>query len=66
MKKSQCLEKVNNSTENLQTTLKHYLVHLDLSLKLYAKYQDPSLRGSSDILFTRLFLYKKRMSKNRE
>ena len=24
----------------------------------YAKYQDPSKRGSSDILFTRLFLYK--------
>ena len=24
----------------------------------YAKYQDPSKRGSSNILFTRLFLYK--------
>ena len=27
-------------------------------LESHAKYQDPSLGGSSDVLFTRLFLYK--------
>ena len=30
------------------------------------KYQDPSLSGSKDILFTRLFLYKMPMSEKEE
>ena len=37
-------------------------VRLHLGLYLYAKYQNPSQSGSSDILFTRLFLYKMPMS----
>ena len=41
------------------------LKHPQLSLTLYAKYQDPNLSCSSDILFTRLFLYKMCMSKKR-
>ena len=56
----------NNSTENLQNMFKSLSVHLHLSLKLYAKYEDPSLSGSSDILFTRLSLYKMLMSEKEE
>ena len=55
-----CPQKGSNSTENLRKSFKIQSVHLHLSLYLhvYAKYQDPSQSGSSDILFTRLFLYK--------
>ena len=53
-----CPKKGNNSTQNLQNRFKIQSLHLHLGLYLYAKYQDPSQRGSSDILFTSLFLYK--------
>ena len=42
------------------------IIHLNLGLYLYAKYQDPSKNGSSDILFTRLFLYKMPVSEKGE
>ena len=54
--------KENNSTENLRNRFKSKSVHLHFSLYLYAKYQDPSQSGSSDILFIRFFLYKMPMS----
>ena len=57
-----CLKKGNNSTENLQNRFKSQSLHLHLNLHLYAKYQNPSRSGSSDILFTRLFLYQMPMS----
>ena len=41
-------------------------VHLHLGLYLYAKYQDPSQSGSSDILFTKLSLYKMLVSEKGE
>ena len=53
-----CPKKGNNSTKNLRNRFKIYSVYLHFSLYLYAKYQDPSHSGSSDILFTRLFLDK--------
>ena len=53
-----CRKKGNNSTENLRNRFNSYSLHLHFNLESYAKYQDPSLSGSSDILFTRLFLYK--------
>ena len=52
--------------KNLRNRFKIQSVHLHFSLYLYAKYQDPSQSGSSDILFTRLFLYKMPMSKKGE
>ena len=51
-------KKRSNSIENLRNRLKIELNYLHFGLYLYAKYKDPSLKGSSDILFTRLFLYK--------
>ena len=57
-----CPKKGNNSTENLRNKFKSSSVHLHLDLYLYVKYQDPSQICSSDILFTRLFLYKMPMS----
>ena len=55
-----------NSTENLQNIPKSQCVHLHFIFKLYTKYQDPSSSGSSDILFTRLSLYKRHMSEKGE
>ena len=52
--------------ENLQIRFKIQSVHLHLSLYLYTKYQVPNQIGFSDILFTRLFLYKKPMFEKRE
>ena len=49
--------------QNFRNRCKIYSVHLHLGLYLYAKYQDPSQSGSSDILSTRLFLYKMPVSK---
>ena len=43
-----------------------WTVHLHLGQYLYAKYQDPSQSCSSDILFTRLFLYKMPVSEKGE
>ena len=65
-----CPENGSNSTENLRnvrrtgvTQPKIYgigsklkSVHPHLGLSLYAKYQDPSQSGSSDIFFTRFFI----------
>ena len=48
-----------------QNKFKIESIHLHLGLYLYAKYQDPFLSGSSDILFTRLFIYKMPMSDKR-
>ena len=59
-----CPKKGNNSTENLRNKFKIKSVHPHLSLYFYAKYQDPSHSGSSDILFTSLFLYKMPMFEN--
>ena len=59
-----CPKKGSNSTENLRNKFKIQSVHLHLGLYLYAKYQDPSQSGSSDILFTRLFLTKCLCPKN--
>ena len=55
-----CPKKGNNSTENLRNRFKSISVHLHLDLYLYAKYQDPCLSGSSDILFTRLFIHSRK------
>ena len=52
------LKKGSNSTKNLWNRFKRQSVYLHLGLYLYAKYQDPSQSGSSEILFTR-FLYTK-------
>ena len=52
-----CPKRGNNSTGNVRNIFKIESVHLHLNLYLHAKYQDPSQSGSSDILFTRLFLY---------
>ena len=52
--------------ENLQNRFKSYSAHLHLGLYLYAMYQDPSQSGSSDILFTRLVLYKMPISEKGE
>ena len=61
-----CLKKGINSSEKLLNMFKSESVHLNLGLYLYAKYQDPSESGSSDILFTRLFLYKMPVSEKGE
>ena len=53
-----CLKKGNKPTKNFRIGSKVNQFHLYLGLLLYAKYQDPSQTGSSDILFTRLFQYK--------
>ena len=53
-----CPKKGSNSTEYLRNKFKIQSGHLHLGLYLYAKYQNPSQIRSSDILFTRLFLYK--------
>ena len=53
-----CLKKGNKPTKNFRNRFKSLSVHLYLGLLLYAKYQNPSQIGSSDILFTRLFQYK--------
>ena len=55
-----CPKKGNNSTENLRNRFKSLSVHLHLNLYLYAKYQDPSLSNSSDILLTRLFIHSRK------
>ena len=52
--------------ENLQNRFKSLSAHLHLGLYLYTKYQDPSQIGSSDILITRLFLYKMPISEKGE
>ena len=59
-------EKGSSSTKNLRNRFRSETVHLHRSLYLYAKYQDPSLSDSSDIRFTRLFLYKKPGVRKRE
>ena len=59
-------EKDNNATENLRNRFKSKSVHLHFGLYLYAKYQGPCQSSSSDILFTRLFLYKMPMSEKGE
>ena len=56
----------NNSSEKLRNMFKSKSAHLNLGLYFYAKYQDPSKNGSSDILFTRLFLYKMPVSEKGE
>ena len=55
-----CPKKGNNSTEHLRNRFKSLSVHLHLGLYLYAKYQDPSLSGFSDILLTRLFIHSRK------
>ena len=57
-----CLKKGSNSTKNFLNRCKSYSVHLHLRLSLYAKLQDPSRSGSSDILFTRLFIHSRKGS----
>ena len=61
-----CPKKRSNSPKNLRNRFKSYSVHLQLGLYFYAKYQDPSQSDSSDILFTRLFLYKMPVSEKEE
>ena len=60
------LTKGNKPTKNFQKRFKSLSVHLHLGLLLYAKYQNPSQTGSSDILFTRLFQYKMPVSEKGE
>ena len=52
----QKLEKGDNSATYLQNFAESYLGHLHLRHNQYAKYHDPSSRGSPDILFTRSFM----------
>ena len=59
-----CPKKGNNSTEHLWHRSKRLPVHLHLSLKQYAKNQDPSLSSSSDILFTKLFIHNRKKGHN--
>ena len=61
-----CLKKGNKPTKIFRKRLKNVSVYLHLGLLLYAKYQNPSEIGSSDILFTRLFQYKMRVSEKGE
>ena len=61
-----CPKKGDNSSKNLRKSFKSLSLHLHLGLYLYARYQDPSQSSSSDILFTRLFLYKVPVSKKGE
>ena len=60
-----CPKMGNNSSEKIWNMFKSCLVHLNYGLYLYAKYQDPIQSSSSDILFTRLFLYKMPVSENK-
>ena len=46
--------------------LKSLWVHPHLSLNLHAKYKEPPLYGSLDILFTGLFRYKMPVSEKGE
>ena len=59
-----CLKKGNKPTENFGIGSKdNQFIYTLVCNLLYAKYQNPSKSGSSDILFTRLFLYKMPVSK---
>ena len=53
-----CSKQGNNSVKNLRKMLRSYSIHLHLSPNLPAKYKDPRLCSSLDMLFTSLFLYK--------
>ena len=48
--------KGDNSVKYLQKFAKSLSGHLQLRPNLYAKYHDPYLRGSPDIVFTRSFI----------
>ena len=61
-----CLKMGIKPTKNFQNRFKSLSVLLHLGLLVYAKYQNPSQIGSSDILFTRLFQYKMPVSEKGE
>ena len=60
------LKKGNKPTDNFRNRFKSLSVHLHLGLLLYAKYQNPSQIGFSDILFTMLFQFKMPVSEKGE